>query len=105
MTTTKPNIIQRHPYWALAAVGVLTSIAHTMDYEDQLRIERQKAVRYIEQSQIGCRLPDPDSELRVILETRDHAGNLTRRCYIEPRQDERTKETMRRILARERTQL
>jgi hypothetical protein len=99
------NIVQRHPGLALLAVAILTSIAHTMDYEDQLRIERQKSLRYIEQEQIGCRLPDPDSELRVILETRDEEGRLTRRCYIEPREDERPITTMKRLIARERTQL
>lgn len=99
------NAVERHPYWSLAVVAALTSIVHSMDYEDQLRIARQSAVRYVEQPAMLCRLPDPLTEMRVIVETRDDAGRIDRRCYVEPRQDERPADTMKRLISRERTRL
>lgn len=51
-----------------------------------------------------CRLPDPVTEYRVIIQKRDEPGRLIETCSIEPRNNEEgPRATMKRLLKRKNT--
>ena len=92
------NAVERHPYAFLIAAGLLAALVQTMDYHDQAEI------RYIEKPASLCRLPDVDSEYRVIIERRDDMGRVLQECHVVPRNlDESPGVTMKRLLDRKRT--
>lgn len=85
---------------ASIAIVVLVLFVHTMEY----RLLVTANTRYVERPYPGCRMPDPQTEYRVLIERRDDVGRLSQECVVIPlNPDESPAQTMQRLLKRDRT--
>lgn len=91
------NFLERHPAACAVALGALIVASHTMTFRDEVATE----IRYVERPHAGCRMPDPLTEVRVLIERRDDMGGLSQECVIVPRnREESPAATMQRLLNR-----
>lgn len=70
-------------------------------YGAWISIPQRSTFVYVQPTTLDCRLPDVDTEYRIIIQSRDVPDQLLQTCSIEPRlADEGRRKTLERLLRR-----